>query len=100
MRRSLSCQVPVKYRVLGVAAMRPLQQAEPAGATREGREFGLQLVARTDVEARQPTPQAGAEPPRQALLAAESTICSSPPAGSQTSARATADRQSGIIDRL
>ena len=61
-----------------------------AGAAGERREFGLQLVARTDMEAapasrRRPArnhPGSRSWPPK-------STMCSSPPGGSQTSARAS-----------
>ena len=50
MRRSLSCQAPVKYRVLGVAAVRSLQETERAGTARERGEFGFQFVTRRPFE--------------------------------------------------
>src|ERR1700730_169456 len=71
MRRALSCQAPVKYSVLGVAAMRALQAVQRTGAARERRQLCREVVTGAHGKPSQPRPQAGAKPRRQPLLAAE-----------------------------
>ena len=88
MRRSLSCEAPVKYGVLGVAAMRALQAVQPTGVAGEPCQLCRKLVTRAYMEPCQPLPQAGAKPRWQPLLAAEIDDVQ------------LAARHSGIIDRL
>src|SRR5438445_13405353 len=71
MRGSLSCEAPVKYGVLSVAAMRALQAVQRTGVAGERRQLSRKLVTRAYMEPCQPLPQAGAKPRWQPLLAAE-----------------------------
>ena len=86
--------------VLGVAAVRPLEADERSGTAGQHFEFVLQGIARTDMEARQPLAQAGAEPAGQALLAAEVDDVKLAARRQPRVASISASCQPGIIDRL
>jgi len=57
--------------VLGVAPVRSLEADERSGTAGQHFQFGLQRIARADMEAGQPLAQAGPEPAGPAFLAAE-----------------------------